>query len=83
MVYEIVLEAQKTAISNSVKGSNSTNVHNVALRILVEGLKEIGLLRGDTDGIIENGSYKHLYMHRTGHWLGLDVHDVGAYRPPQ
>ena len=80
IIYEIVLEAQKNAIKNSVKGSNSTNVHNVALRILVEGLKEIGLLRGDTDGIIENGSYKHLYMHRTGHWLGLDVHDVGAYR---
>ena len=80
LIYEIVLEAQKNAIKNSVKGSNSTNVHNVALRILVEGLKEIGLLTGDTDGIIENGSYKHLYMHRTGHWLGLDVHDVGAYR---
>ncbi len=80
LIYEIVLEAQKTAIKNSVKGSNSSNIHNVALRILVEGLKAIGLLRGDTDGIIENGSYKHLYMHRTGHWLGLDVHDVGAYR---
>ena len=80
LIYEIVLEAQKAAIKSSIKGSNSTNVHNVALRILVEGLKEIGLLRGDTDGIIENGSYKHLYMHRTGHWLGLDVHDVGAYR---
>ncbi len=80
LIYEIVLEAQKTAILNTVKGSNSTDVHNVALRILVEGLKEIGLLRGDTDGIIENGSYKHFYMHKTGHWLGLDVHDVGAYR---
>ncbi|ABM72828.1 putative aminopeptidase P [Prochlorococcus marinus str. MIT 9515] len=80
IIYEIVLEAQKNAIKHSVKGSNTTNVHNVALRILVDGLKEIGLLRGDTDGIIENGSYKHLYMHRTGHWLGLDVHDVGAYR---
>ena len=80
IIYEIVLEAQKNAIKNSVIGSNTTNVHNVALRILVEGLKEIGLLSGDTDGIIENGSYKHLYMHRTGHWLGLDVHDVGAYR---
>ncbi len=80
LIYEIVLEAQKTAIQNSVKGSNSSNVHNVALRILVEGLKEIGLLRGDIDEIIEKGSYKHLYMHRTGHWLGLDVHDVGAYR---
>ena len=80
MIYEIVLEAQKHAIKKAVIGSNSSNVHNVALRILVEGLKEIGLLRGDTNEIIENGSYKHLYMHRTGHWLGLDVHDVGAYR---
>ena len=80
LIYEIVLEAQKTAIKNCITDSNTSNVHNVALRILVEGLKEIGLLSGDTDGIIENGSYKHLYMHRTGHWLGLDVHDVGAYR---
>ena len=80
LIYEIVLEAQKNAINSAVKGSNASNLHNVALRILVEGLKEIGLLRGDTDGIIKNGSYKHLYMHRTGHWLGLDVHDVGAYR---
>ena len=80
VIYEIVLNAQKNAIKSAITGSNSTNVHNVALRILVEGLKELGLLRGDTNGIIENGSYKHLYMHRTGHWLGLDVHDVGAYR---
>ena len=50
------------------------------MKILVEGLKEIGLLRGSTEEIIYNGLYKHLYMHRTGHWLGLDVHDVGAYR---
>ncbi len=80
IIYEIVLEAQKSAIKSAVTGSNSNKVHNIALRILVEGLKEIRLLRGDTDGIIEQGSYKHLYMHRTGHWLGLDVHDVGAYR---
>ena len=80
LIYEIVLEAQKKAIQSAVVGSNSNNVHNVALKILVEGLKEIGLLRGSTEEILENGSYKHLYMHRTGHWLGLDVHDVGAYR---
>jgi Xaa-Pro aminopeptidase len=41
---------------------------------------DLGLLRGEVDGIIEQGAYRHLYMHRTGHWLGLDVHDVGAYR---
>ena len=80
IIYEIVLDAQKNAINSAVIGSNSSTVHNVALKILVEGLKEIGLLRGSTDEIIDNGLYKHLYMHRTGHWLGLDVHDVGAYR---
>ena len=80
VIYEIVLDAQKNAIKSAVVGSSSSTVHNVALRILVEGLKEIKLLKGDTDDIIENGLYKHLYMHRTGHWLGLDVHDVGAYR---
>jgi len=80
VIYEIVLSAQKNAIKSAVTGSNSSIVHNVALTILIEGLKEIGLLTGSTEEIIENQSYKHLYMHRTGHWLGLDVHDVGAYR---
>jgi len=80
IIYEIVLEAQKNAIKSAVKGSDSNRVHYVALEILVEGLKDIGLLRGETEDIIDNGLYKHLYMHRTGHWLGLDVHDVGAYR---
>ncbi len=80
VIYEIVLDAQKNAIKSAVLGSNSSNVHSVALKIIVKGLKEIGLLRGSVEEIIENGLYKHLYMHRTGHWLGLDVHDVGAYR---
>ncbi len=80
IIYEIVLSAQKTAIKNAITGSNSSAVHYAALKVLVEGLKEIGLLLGSTEEIIENQSYKHLYMHRTGHWLGLDVHDVGAYR---
>jgi Xaa-Pro aminopeptidase len=80
VIYEIVLNAQKTAIRSAVSGSNSSTVHNVAVTILVEGLKEIGLLSGSTEDIIQNQLYKHLYMHRTGHWLGLDVHDVGAYR---
>ena len=80
VIYEIVLNAQKTAIKSAVSGSNSSTVHNVAVTILVEGLKEIGLLSGSTEDIIQNQLYKHLYMHRTGHWLGLDVHDVGAYR---
>ena len=80
VIYEIVLNAQKNAIKSAVTGSNSSTVHNVALTFLIEGLKEIGLLSGSTEEIIEKQLYKHLYMHRTGHWLGLDVHDVGAYR---
>ena len=55
-------------------------MHETAVRVLVEGLLELGLLRGSVEGVMEAGSYRHLYMHRTGHWLGLDVHDVGAYR---
>ena len=51
-----------------------------ALKYIVGGLVDIGLLVGDVDSIIEQQAYSHLYMHRTGHWLGLDVHDVGAYR---
>ena len=74
------MSAQKSAIKSAIVGSNSSTVHNVALTILIEGLKEIGLLYGSTEEIIENQLYKHFYMHRTGHWLGLDVHDVGAYR---
>ncbi|KGG13469.1 MULTISPECIES: aminopeptidase P N-terminal domain-containing protein [Prochlorococcus] len=79
-LYEIVLAAQQTAIDAVLVGNDTDKVHLTAVRVLVEGLIEIGLLRGNVDSIIEQGSYRHLYMHRTGHWLGLDVHDVGAYR---
>jgi len=79
-IYEIVLSAQKHAIENVVVGHSSNFIHYEALKILISGLKDLKLLKGDTEGIIESGSYKHLYMHQTGHWLGLDVHDVGAYR---
>ncbi len=79
-IYEVVLEAQIAAIDSVVLGQNADGVHMTALRILVRGLLELGLLKGTIDSIIENDSYRHLYMHRTGHWLGLDVHDVGAYR---
>ncbi len=61
-------------------GNSSNFIHQEALKILINGLKDLKLLKGDTESIIETGSYKHLYMHQTGHWLGLDVHDVGAYR---
>lgn len=79
-LYELVLSAQESAIATVRPGGTAEEVHQTALRALVEGLLDLGLLVGEADGIIEQGAYRHLYMHRTGHWLGLDVHDVGAYR---
>ena len=79
-LYEIILIAQKAAIRCVRPGNNAENIHMTALKHLVDGLVDMGLLVGDVDSIIEQEAYSHLYMHRTGHWLGLDVHDVGAYR---
>jgi Xaa-Pro aminopeptidase len=79
-LYELVLAAQEAAVAVVAPGQTAEGVHDTAVRVLVEGLVELGLLSGAVDGLIEQGAYRHLYMHRTGHWLGLDVHDVGAYR---
>ena len=79
-LYSLVLAAQEAAISSVQPGHTAEDVHGMAVRVLVEGLVDLGLLIGEVDGLIEQGAYRHLYMHRTGHWLGLDVHDVGAYR---
>jgi len=79
-LYELVLAAQEAAVASVAPGFTAEGVHETALRVLVAGLVELGLLVGELDGLIEQGAYRHLYMHRTGHWLGLDVHDVGAYR---
>jgi Xaa-Pro aminopeptidase len=79
-LYELVLAAQEAAVAVVAPGQTAEGVHDTAVRVLVEGLLELGLLVGSVDGVIEQGAYRHLYMHRTGHWLGLDVHDVGAYR---
>jgi Xaa-Pro aminopeptidase len=79
-LYDLVLAAQEAAIAAVAPGADAEQVHATAVRVLVEGLVELGLLAGSVDGLIEQGAYRHLYMHRTGHWLGLDVHDVGAYR---
>ena len=72
--------AQEAAINSVLPGQNAESIHLIALRKLLEGLVELGLLSGEIDSLIEQEAYRHLYMHRTGHWLGLDVHDVGAYR---
>lgn len=79
-IYEIVLAAQRTAIEQAKAGRHWNEPHDTAVRILTQGLKDLGLLTGDVDGHIERGDYKRFYMHRTGHWLGMDVHDVGDYK---
>ena len=79
-LYDLVLAAQEAAVAAVRPGATAEGVHDTALRVLVAGLLELGLLQGSLDGVIEQGQHRHLYMHRTGHWLGLDVHDVGAYR---
>jgi Xaa-Pro aminopeptidase len=79
-VYEIVLAAQAAAIDVARPGRHWNEPHDVAVKVLVEGLKELGLLKGTVEALIESGGYKRFYMHRTGHWLGMDVHDVGDYK---
>lgn len=79
-IYDIVLEAQKQATAQVQPGNPYSKIHETAVRVLVEGLMEIGLLVGDIEEIIKEEKYKPFYMHRTGHWLGLDVHDVGLYQ---
>jgi Xaa-Pro aminopeptidase len=79
-IYEIVLTAQLAAIEQIKPGRHWNEPHENAVRVLTRGLKDLKLLTGDVDGHIENGDYKRFYMHRTGHWLGMDVHDVGDYK---
>jgi Xaa-Pro aminopeptidase len=78
-IYELVLEAQDAGITASRSGTTLEAVHTQSVRILTEGLVRLGLLSGSVDEIIEKEGYKPFYMHRTSHWLGMDVHDVGAY----
>lgn len=78
-VYAIVLRAQEAAIEAAVKGATLDDVHLAATRLLIEGLIELGVLKGSVDEALSSGSYAAYYMHRTSHYLGMDVHDVGAY----
>ena len=79
-LYEIVLDSQLKAIDSVKAGVRVDDVHETALRVLVEGMRAMKLLKGSTDEIITSRSYSRFYMHRTSHWLGMDVHDVGRYR---
>lgn len=79
-VYEVVLAAQHAAIEQVRPGKHWNDPHDTALRVLTQGMVDLGLLKGSVDGLIESGGYRRFYMHRTGHWLGMDVHDVGDYK---
>ncbi len=79
-IYEIVLEAQLKAIEAVQPGKPYNEFHDVAVQVLVQGLMDLGLLAGDLEELIKEEKYKPFYMHRTGHWLGLDVHDAGVYK---
>ncbi len=79
-VYECVLAAQEAAIRKVHPGNHWNDPHDAAVRELTRGLKQLGVLKGDLRKLLKDEAYRPFYMHRTGHWLGLDVHDVGDYR---
>ena len=79
-VYELVLAAQAAAIREVKPGNHWEQPHEAAVRVLAQGFIDLGLCHGTVDAVIESGTYKQFYMHRTGHWLGMDVHDCGDYK---
>jgi Xaa-Pro aminopeptidase len=78
-IYELVLASQEAAIKMVKPGADFIAYHDAATRVLARGFIDLKLCKGTVDAVIESGSYKQFYMHRTGHWLGLDVHDAGDY----
>ena len=78
-LYQLVLDAQAASIEASRPGATLPDVHAASVRTLCSGMVDLGLLEGDVDELIEKEAYRAYYMHGTSHWLGLDVHDVGAY----
>lgn len=78
--YQLVLAAQLAAIAKARPGSAWNEPHDTAVRVLAQGLIDLKLLAGSLDEVLEKETYKRFYMHRTGHWLGLDVHDAGEYK---
>jgi Xaa-Pro aminopeptidase len=79
-LYELVLASQEAAIAVTRPGYRFIDPHDAALKVLAQGMLDEGLLTGTLDGVLESGSYRRFYMHRTSHWLGMDVHDCGDYR---
>ncbi|HEY1181627.1 MAG TPA: Xaa-Pro aminopeptidase [Rhodocyclaceae bacterium] len=79
-VYQLVLDAQTAAIAATRPGNTFIDPHDAAVKVLAQGMLDLKLLTGTLDEVLEQESYKRFYMHRTGHWLGLDVHDAGEYK---
>ena len=79
-LYDVVLAAQKAAIAKVKPGNHWNAPHETAVEVITEGLLELGLLKGKLKNLLAKERYKSFYMHRTGHWLGMDVHDVGDYK---
>ncbi|MCQ3003316.1 Xaa-Pro aminopeptidase [Pseudomonas syringae] len=79
-LYELVLKSQEAAFAAIGPDKHWNQAHEATVQVITEGLVELGLLQGDVDELIANEAYKAFYMHRAGHWLGMDVHDVGDYK---
>jgi Xaa-Pro aminopeptidase len=79
-VYEVVLEAQRAAFAATKPGNHWNQAHEAAVVAITRGLASLGLLKGRVPKLIKDGAYRRFFMHRTGHWLGMDVHDVGDYK---
>lgn len=79
-IYELVLKAQEAAIHKVKPGNHWNDPHLAAVKVVTKGLIELGLLKGNLATLLKKEAYKEFYIHRTGHWLGMDVHDVGDYK---
>jgi Xaa-Pro aminopeptidase len=79
-VYELVLDAERQVIEMCIPGLTYSDMHDRTVEILSEGLVDIGLLPGTAQEVVEKGWYRQFFFHGTGHWLGIDVHDAGAYK---
>jgi Xaa-Pro aminopeptidase len=79
-LYEVVLEANRVAMTKAVEGNHWNDPHDAAVAVITRGLKELKLLRGRMSQLVKSLAYRRFFMHKTGHWLGIDVHDVGDYK---
>jgi Xaa-Pro aminopeptidase len=79
-IYEVVLQAQQAAIAKVKPGNHWNEPHDAAVHAITQGLVKLGILKGRLPALIRDGAYRKFFMHRTGHWLGMDVHDVGDYK---